>query len=49
MERRQVQVVFGAVFFAGIVVMGAAPAEAQTFQSYRCADGTRFIVGILPV
>ncbi len=24
--------------------MGAAPAKAQTFQTYRCTDGTRFIV-----
>ena len=22
-----------------------SPAAAQTFESYRCADGTRFIVG----
>ena len=23
----------------------ASPAAAQTFQNYRCADGTKFIVG----
>ncbi len=23
----------------------ASPATAQTFQNYRCADGTKFIVG----
>jgi membrane-bound inhibitor of C-type lysozyme len=23
----------------------SSPAAAQTFQTYRCADGTRFIVG----
>lgn len=28
---------------AGIV--NAGPAEAQTFRTYRCADGTQFIVG----
>jgi hypothetical protein len=33
----------------GVAVLGAAvgasPASAQTFQRYRCADGTQFIVG----
>jgi membrane-bound inhibitor of C-type lysozyme len=24
---------------------GSSPASAQTFQNYRCADGTKFIVG----
>jgi membrane-bound inhibitor of C-type lysozyme len=33
---------FGAVLFAAA---GASPAPAQTFQNYRCADGTQFIVG----
>jgi membrane-bound inhibitor of C-type lysozyme len=33
------------VFLAGIAT-GASPALAQTsFQSYRCADGSQFIVG----
>jgi membrane-bound inhibitor of C-type lysozyme len=27
------------------VAASSSPAFAQTFQSYRCADGTRFIVG----
>jgi membrane-bound inhibitor of C-type lysozyme len=31
-----------ALFVAAAV---ASPAMAQTFQSYRCADGTQFIVG----
>jgi membrane-bound inhibitor of C-type lysozyme len=33
---------------AAIVLLAAAgssPAMAQTFQNYRCADGTQFIVG----
>ena len=37
------------VFFVAFCVLGLAagstPASAQTFQNYRCADGTRFIVG----
>jgi membrane-bound inhibitor of C-type lysozyme len=34
--------IFGAVLFAAA---GSSPALAQTFQNYRCADGTQFIVG----
>ena len=34
--------IFGAVFFAAA---GSSPTPAQTFQNYRCADGTQFIVG----
>jgi membrane-bound inhibitor of C-type lysozyme len=33
-----------ALLFAGLVT-GSSAALAQTFESYRCADGTRFIVG----
>ena len=36
-------IVFGAAL-AGMA-SGAPPALAQTFQNYRCADGSRFIVG----
>ncbi len=36
-------IVFGAAL-AGMA-SGASPALAQTFQNYRCADGSRFIVG----
>jgi membrane-bound inhibitor of C-type lysozyme len=32
----------------GAVVLGAAPACAQSFQTYHCADGTEFIVGFYP-
>jgi membrane-bound inhibitor of C-type lysozyme len=35
--------IFGAILWAAAV--GASPAPAQTFQNYRCADGTQFIVG----
>ena len=43
MERRTARVILGAAFFASFVVVGATPAAAQSFQTYRCADGTRFI------
>lgn len=26
-------------------IFGVRPADAQTFKTYRCADGTQFIVG----
>src|SRR3954449_11523524 len=36
--------IFGAVFFLGAA--GSSPASAQTtFQNYRCADGSQFMVG----
>ena len=37
---------FGAALCAAGVLAGPLPALAQTtFQSYRCADGSQFIVG----
>ncbi|THD55365.1 MAG: hypothetical protein E8A46_06645 [Bradyrhizobium sp.] len=33
-----------ALVFAGVVT-GSSAALAQSFENYRCADGTRFIVG----
>src|ERR1700704_915910 len=33
---------------AAVLAMGAQPARAQTFPSYGCADGTKFIVGFYP-
>ena len=37
---------FGAALFVAAIAAGAPPAVAQTsFQSYRCADGSQFIVG----
>ena len=45
MYRRKANfVVIGAALFVGIAAASSA-ALAQTFQSYRCADGTQFIVG----
>jgi hypothetical protein len=43
MEQRGAEAIFGALVFVGFVTAGVAPASAQTFQSYRCADGTRFL------
>ena len=37
--------VFGAALCVAGVAIGASPAFAQTFQNYRCADHTQFIVG----
>jgi membrane-bound inhibitor of C-type lysozyme len=34
---------FGTAFFLATIVASAA--SAQTFQNYRCTDGTQFIVG----
>jgi membrane-bound inhibitor of C-type lysozyme len=34
--------IFAAALLAAVA---AAPARAQTFQTYHCADGTQFIVG----
>ena len=42
MNRRK-HSIFGATFL--VAVAGASPTMAQTFQNYRCADGTQFIVG----
>ena len=38
---------FGAALFVAGIAAGASPAIAQqtSFQSYRCADGSQFIVG----
>jgi membrane-bound inhibitor of C-type lysozyme len=36
---------FGAALFVAGVAIGSSIASAQTFQNYRCADGTQFIVG----
>ena len=37
--------IFGAALLGAGVVTGPSAALAQTFDGYRCADGTRFIVG----
>ena len=40
--------VCSAVFMIGGSLACVSPAPAQTFNSYRCVDGTRFIVGFYP-
>ena len=40
---RQKHSIFGAILL--VAAAGASPTMAQTFQNYRCADGTQFIVG----
>ena len=42
MNNRKIAI-FGAAFFCGTIASSAA--FAQSFQNYRCADGTQFIVG----
>jgi len=42
--RRKVIIILG----AAVLAIGALPARAQTFPSYGCADGTKFIVGFYP-
>jgi membrane-bound inhibitor of C-type lysozyme len=42
--RRKVIIILG----AAVLAIGALPARAQTFPSYSCADGTKFIVGFYP-
>jgi membrane-bound inhibitor of C-type lysozyme len=37
--------IFGMALFVAGMAAGSSSASAQTFQSYRCADGTQFIVG----
>jgi membrane-bound inhibitor of C-type lysozyme len=34
-----------AVSLSAMAALAGAPAAAQNIQSYRCSDGTRFIVG----
>jgi hypothetical protein len=33
---------------AALAALQLSPAKAQTFQTYRCVDGTQFIVGFYP-
>ena len=42
MKRRKAIIIFGAALAAQAA---AAPAAAQTFRTYVCADGSQFIVG----
>ena len=43
MDRHKAIVLAIIMLAAGI--LGSRQADAQTFQTYRCADGTQFIVG----
>src|ERR1700676_5571705 len=46
MDRRRANfVVIGAALWAAAIATASSTALAQSFQSYRCADGTQFIVG----
>jgi hypothetical protein len=45
MNRQSITVIFGAALWVAGVTTGVSPAFGQTFQSYRCADGTQFIAG----
>ncbi len=38
-------IIFCAAILAAGLATGSSPAFAQTFQNYRCADGSQFIVG----
>ena len=42
MNRRKISI-FGLMLL--LAATGSVPALAQTFQNYRCADGSQFIVG----
>lgn len=44
MPRGSVIIILAAAAFT----MGALPARAQTFQNYRCADGSNLIVAFYP-
>ena len=45
MDRKRLAVIVAVVGLAGVAT-GVPDAKAQTtFQNYRCADGTQFIVG----
>jgi membrane-bound inhibitor of C-type lysozyme len=42
---RSKTIILGATLSVVGFATASSPALAQTFQSYRCADGTKFIVG----
>jgi membrane-bound inhibitor of C-type lysozyme len=45
MNRRTTRLIFGAALWVAGIAAGLSPVSAQTFQSYRCADRSQFIVG----
>lgn len=49
MTRRGAKLVFGAAICVLGAMTASTSASAQTFQNYRCADGTRFIAAFYPL
>lgn len=47
MKRQKAAIGWAAMFALGLVAQ-SSPASAQTFESYRCADGTDFILAFYP-
>ena len=43
--KRHKNIIFGMALFIAGVAGASSSGLAQSFQSYRCADGTQFIVG----
>ncbi len=41
-------IIFNAAALAANLASGSMPVFAQTFQNFRCADGSQFIVGFFP-
>jgi len=48
MNWRKTIIIFNAAALAANLASSSTPAFAQTFQNYRCADGSQFIVGFFP-
>ena len=48
MNRCKVIIVLGAATHAAGLASASWAAVPQTFQNYRCADGSQFIVGFFP-
>jgi membrane-bound inhibitor of C-type lysozyme len=46
--KQRISVLAAAPSFAAIVISQMLPASAQTFDSYRCVDGTQFILAFYP-
>jgi membrane-bound inhibitor of C-type lysozyme len=44
MNRHKAIFMIGTALFVAAAAAGSSTASAQTFQSFRCADGTQFIV-----
>ena len=47
MRWHEAALVWAAIFGTGLLAQ-ALPASAQTFDSYRCVDGTHFILAFYP-